>query len=98
VSPSFTLDAGDYVFRYTLTSPESGDDCTVEARGLVDPVNSAVSLGGAIKTTIAPDTAHMGETYAYGLAAGRYAYEVDSAGCEFYLAEPVSWTVTIEAA
>jgi hypothetical protein len=96
VSPSFTLDAGDYVVRYTLTSPLSGDDCTIEARGIVDPASPSASPGGGIKTTIAEDTTYQGETYVYGLEAGRYAYEVNSAGCEFYLAEPVAWTVAIE--
>lgn len=95
-SPSFALDGGDYVVRYTLTAPASQESCHVLASGIVDPASPYSDLGGDIDLEMDAGSTTTGETYVYGIQPGRYQYVVRGAACQFGLAEPVAWDVTIE--
>ena len=96
MSPGFTLTGGDHVVRYHLTSPRSEETCDVSASGIVDPTSPYNDLGGDIGLTMDPASELDGETYVYGIEPGRYQYQVGYAWCQFGVAEPVAWDITIE--
>lgn len=96
LSPAFTLEGGDFVVRYHLTSPISEEMCRVYADGIINPSSPYSDLGGDIQLTMDASSELDGETYVYGIEPGRYQYQVGNAWCQFGVPEPVTWEITIE--